>query len=64
MSRSADALRRRKVRGMDLWVEMEEMHGSQPQKSARRRWVRGWNSCWRRCPSRSGRRWFFATRRT
>ena len=27
MSRSADALRRRKVRGMDLWVEMEENHG-------------------------------------
>jgi RNA polymerase sigma-70 factor (ECF subfamily) len=28
MSRSADALRRRKVRGMDLWVEMEESHGA------------------------------------
>ena len=27
MSRSADALRRRKVRCMDLWVEMEEGHG-------------------------------------
>ena len=27
MSRSADALRRRKVRGMDLWVEFEESHG-------------------------------------
>lgn len=27
MSRSADALRRRKVRGVDLWVEMEESHG-------------------------------------
>lgn len=27
MSRAADALRRRKVRGMDLWVEMEESHG-------------------------------------
>ena len=26
MSRSADALRRRKVRGMDLWVEMEDRH--------------------------------------
>ncbi len=25
MSRSADALRRRKVRGMDLWVEMEDV---------------------------------------
>ena len=27
MSRSADALRRRKVRGMDLWVEIDESHG-------------------------------------
>ncbi len=27
MSRSADALRRRRVRGLDLWVEMEEHHG-------------------------------------
>jgi RNA polymerase sigma-70 factor (ECF subfamily) len=29
LSRSADALRRRKVRGTDLWVEIEEMHGAQ-----------------------------------
>jgi RNA polymerase sigma-70 factor, ECF subfamily len=28
MHRSADALRRRKVRGVDLWVEIEEMHGA------------------------------------
>jgi RNA polymerase sigma-70 factor (ECF subfamily) len=28
MSRSTDALRRRKVRGMDLWVEMNENHGA------------------------------------
>jgi RNA polymerase sigma-70 factor, ECF subfamily len=28
MSRSADALRRRKVRGMDLWVEMNENYGA------------------------------------
>jgi RNA polymerase sigma-70 factor (ECF subfamily) len=27
MSRSADALRRRRVRGMDLWVDMDEAHG-------------------------------------
>ncbi len=27
MSRSTDALRRRRVRGMDLWVEIEERHG-------------------------------------
>lgn len=27
MSRSTDALRRRRVRGMDLWVELEEQHG-------------------------------------
>jgi RNA polymerase sigma-70 factor, ECF subfamily len=26
MSRSVDALRRRKVRGIDLWVEMEDRH--------------------------------------
>lgn len=28
MSRSADALRRRRVRGVDLWVEIEEDHGA------------------------------------
>jgi RNA polymerase sigma-70 factor (ECF subfamily) len=28
MHRSADALRRRKVRGLDLWVEMEDVHGT------------------------------------
>jgi RNA polymerase sigma-70 factor, ECF subfamily len=28
MSRSADALRRRKVRGLDLWVEMEDVHSA------------------------------------
>jgi RNA polymerase sigma-70 factor (ECF subfamily) len=28
MNRSADALRRRKVRGIDLWVEMEDVHGA------------------------------------
>ncbi len=27
MNRSADALRRRRVRGVDLWVEIEERHG-------------------------------------
>jgi len=31
MSRSADALRRRKVRGMDLWVEIEEGHGARAE---------------------------------
>ena len=29
MNRSADALRRRKVRGMDLWVDLDERHGVQ-----------------------------------
>jgi len=29
MSRSADALRRRRVRGIGLWVELEEHHGLQ-----------------------------------
>jgi RNA polymerase sigma-70 factor (ECF subfamily) len=28
MSRSTDALRRRRVRGLDLWVEIEEGHGA------------------------------------
>ena len=28
MSRSADALRRRKVRGIDLWVELEDVHST------------------------------------
>ena len=28
MSRAADALRRRRVRGVDLWVELEEAHGA------------------------------------
>jgi RNA polymerase sigma-70 factor (ECF subfamily) len=31
MSRSADALRRRKVRGMDLWVEIEDGHGARTE---------------------------------
>src|SRR6266571_5192340 len=30
MSRSADALRRRRVRGMDLWVDMDEAHAARP----------------------------------
>jgi len=32
MSRSTDALRRRKVRGIDLWVEMEDVHGNPPEQ--------------------------------
>lgn len=28
MNRSKDALRRRRVRGLDLWVEMDETHGT------------------------------------
>jgi RNA polymerase sigma-70 factor (ECF subfamily) len=32
MSRSADALRRRKVRGMDLWVELEDGHGARAEE--------------------------------
>jgi len=32
MSRSTDALRRRRVRGMDLWVDMEEAHGAQSEE--------------------------------
>jgi RNA polymerase sigma-70 factor (ECF subfamily) len=34
MSRSADALRRRKVRAMDLWVEIDERHGAQAEESS------------------------------
>ncbi|MDR3741890.1 MAG: sigma-70 family RNA polymerase sigma factor [Terracidiphilus sp.] len=33
MSRSADALRRRHVRGVDLWVELNETHASVPEES-------------------------------
>jgi RNA polymerase sigma-70 factor (ECF subfamily) len=32
MSRSTDALRRRKVRGMDLWVELEDGHASRAEE--------------------------------
>jgi RNA polymerase sigma-70 factor (ECF subfamily) len=32
VNRSADALRRRKVRGVDLWVEIEENHGVSPEE--------------------------------
>ena len=34
MHRSADALRRRRVRGVDLWVEIEEQHGASPEERA------------------------------
>ena len=33
MNRSADALRRRKVRGVDLWVEIEENHGAPAEET-------------------------------
>jgi len=33
MSRSADALRRRRVRGLDLWVEMEDADGAVAEHS-------------------------------
>jgi RNA polymerase sigma-70 factor, ECF subfamily len=32
MSRSADALRRRRVRSMDLWVEIDEHHGAKAEE--------------------------------
>ena len=32
MSRSADALRRRRVRGMDLWVEIDETNTASPEE--------------------------------
>ena len=34
MSRSADAMRRRRVRGIDLWVEMEDEHGAPAEERA------------------------------
>ena len=34
MSRSADALRRRRVRGVDLWVEIEEDYGARPEEKS------------------------------
>ena len=34
MSRSTDAMRRRRVRGMDLWVEMEDAHGAAVEERA------------------------------
>ena len=37
MSRVADALRRRRVRGMDLWVEIEEHHAVQAATQAEER---------------------------
>lgn len=33
MSRATDALRRRRVRGMDLWVEIEEKHAVQAEET-------------------------------
>ncbi len=34
MSRSADALRKRRVRRMDLWVEIDEHHGARAEASS------------------------------
>jgi RNA polymerase sigma-70 factor (ECF subfamily) len=34
MNRSSDAMRRRRVRGMDLWVEMEDVHGAPGEERA------------------------------
>jgi RNA polymerase sigma-70 factor (ECF subfamily) len=34
MSRSTDALRRRRARGMEQWVEMEESHGAQREEKS------------------------------
>src|ERR1700689_4791128 len=32
MSRSTDAMRRRRVRGMDLWIEIEENHSASSEE--------------------------------
>lgn len=34
MSRATDALRRRRVRGMDLWVALDDQHGQQPEEKS------------------------------
>ena len=34
MNRSADAMRRRRVRGIDLWVEMEDVHSGPAEERA------------------------------
>lgn len=34
MHRAADAMRRRRVRGVDLWIEIEENHGAPPEERA------------------------------
>jgi len=63
MNRATDALRRRKVRGIDLWVEMDENHGAR-EEERNSPLVRGWSNCWPRCRNRSGRCWCCDTRRT
>jgi RNA polymerase sigma-70 factor (ECF subfamily) len=50
MSRSADALRRRKVRGLDLWVEMEETHGIPAEDRSSPLGCTPGTTCWRRLP--------------
>lgn len=56
MSRSADALRRRRVRGAHMWVEMNENHTVRRRRNLARRWRCGLSVCWRRCRRRSARR--------
>ena len=34
MNRTTDAMRRRKVRGVDLWVEMDDQHGAPAEEKA------------------------------
>ena len=34
MSRATDGLRRRRVRGMDLWVALDDHHGLQPEEKS------------------------------
>ena len=34
MSRATDALRRRRVRGMDLWVALDDHHGRSPEEKS------------------------------
>ena len=65
ISRSTDALRRRKVRCMDLWVEFEEGHGAQANdKSLSSLSSRASTACLPPCRSRSARRSHSAIRKT
>ena len=63
MSRSTDALRRRRARGFGQWVEIDENHGAREEEEARPS-PAALKLCWPRCRRRNARRSFSVTRRT